>query len=88
MVPPESRTRLLGGMQLIRSRHRVFKLTPSVSHAVVDVTRTLVATPGPFVTGRLVDLRALEWSFPISGGIKFLCDIALLLGLRGAKLEF
>lgn len=85
MVPPESRTRLLGGMQLIRSRHRVFKLTPSVSHAVVDVTRTLVATPGPFVTGRLVDLRALEWSFPISGGIKFLCESPFVVFDRDAK---
>lgn len=68
------------------------------------------------MAGRLVEIRALEWSFPISGGIKTLCksrvggfgrgceehvctnestddlrrtgDIALLLGLRGAKLEF
>lgn len=45
----------------------------SILRAVVDVTRTLVATPGPFVTGRLVEIRALEWSFPISGGIKTLC---------------
>lgn len=47
---------------------------PLTPPAVVDVTRTLVATPGPFVTGRLVEIRALEYSFPISGGIKVLCE--------------
>lgn len=95
------------------SRIQAYHFTRRVA---VDVTRTLIATPGPFVTGRLVEIGALQWSFPISGGIKTLCksrvavfdgdceehacshettddlrrtgDIALLLGLRGAKLEF
>ncbi|GAA5987524.1 hypothetical protein JCM10908_001990 [Rhodotorula pacifica] len=54
---------------------------------IVNVSRTLVATPGPFVTGRLVEIGALKWTFMISGGIKILCDIGLLLGFRSAKLE-
>ncbi|POY72170.1 hypothetical protein BMF94_4807 [Rhodotorula taiwanensis] len=54
---------------------------------IVDVTRTLAATPGPFVTGRLVEIHALKWTFVIGGGIKILCDSALLVGFRRAKLE-
>ncbi|BGP56446.1 hypothetical protein JCM8202_001814 [Rhodotorula sphaerocarpa] len=54
---------------------------------IVDVTRTLVATPGPFVTGRLVEINALRWTFVISGGIKIACDLALLGGFRKARFE-
>ncbi|BGP41409.1 hypothetical protein JCM10449v2_005389 [Rhodotorula kratochvilovae] len=54
---------------------------------VVDVCRTLAAAPGPFVTGRLVEINAFRWVFVISGAIKIGYDLALLLSLRRAKLQ-
>lgn len=41
--------------------------------AVVDVARTLAAAPGPFVTGRLVEIDAFRWVFVLSGAIKIAC---------------
>ncbi|GAA5916005.1 hypothetical protein JCM6882_003494 [Rhodosporidiobolus microsporus] len=53
----------------------------------VDVCRTLAAAPGPFVTGRLVTVGLLAWTFVISGSIKIGYDLALLVGFRSAKLQ-
>ncbi|GJN90247.1 hypothetical protein Rhopal_003246-T1 [Rhodotorula paludigena] len=47
---------------------------------VVDVARTLAAAPGPFVTGRLVEIDAFRWVFVLSGAIKIAC--ASLVGLQ------
>ncbi|GAA6055214.1 hypothetical protein JCM3770_000718 [Rhodotorula araucariae] len=54
---------------------------------VVDVCRTLAAAPGPFVTGRLIDMDAFRWVFVIGGAIKIGYDLLLLLSLRTAKLQ-
>ena len=54
---------------------------------VVDVCRTLAAAPGPFVTGRLISIGKFRWVFVISGAIKIVYDLALLLSLRRAKLQ-
>ncbi|BGP17667.1 hypothetical protein JCM10213_003571 [Rhodosporidiobolus nylandii] len=54
----------------------------------VDVCRTLAAAPGPFVTGRLVSIGLLAYTFCISGGIKIGYDLALLVGLRSVKLHY
>ncbi|GAA5999583.1 uncharacterized protein JCM10292_004247 [Rhodotorula paludigena] len=54
---------------------------------VVDVARTLAAAPGPFVTGRLVEIDAFRWVFVLSGAIKIAYDIALLLALGRAQLQ-
>ncbi|KPV74332.1 uncharacterized protein RHOBADRAFT_44819 [Rhodotorula graminis WP1] len=53
----------------------------------VDVARTLAAAPGPFVTGRLISIGKFRWVFVISGAIKIVYDLALLLSLRRAKLQ-
>ncbi|GAA6061138.1 hypothetical protein JCM10212_001738 [Sporobolomyces blumeae] len=54
---------------------------------IVDVSRSLAAGPGPFVTGRMVKIDKLPWTFVISGGIKIVADVLLLLGFSTAKLE-
>ncbi|GAA5867876.1 hypothetical protein JCM8547_003402 [Rhodosporidiobolus lusitaniae] len=54
---------------------------------IIDVCRTLAAAPGPFVTGRLVSIGALSYTFVISGGIKIGYDLALLVLGRSTKLN-
>ncbi|GAA6050478.1 hypothetical protein NBRC10513_008143 [Rhodotorula toruloides] len=54
---------------------------------ISDVARTLAAAPGPFVTGRLVEIDRLRWVFVISGAIKIGYDLALLGGFRQTKLQ-
>ncbi|GAA5862273.1 hypothetical protein JCM1840_001703 [Sporobolomyces johnsonii] len=54
---------------------------------IVDVSRTLAAAPGPFVTGRLISTGALRWTFVISGAIKIAYDLALLAGFATTKFE-
>ncbi|KAL7337497.1 major facilitator superfamily domain-containing protein [Rhodotorula toruloides] len=54
---------------------------------ISDVARTLAAAPGPFVTGRLVEIGRLRWVFVISGAIKISYDLALLGGFRQTKLQ-
>ncbi|GAA5987555.1 hypothetical protein JCM5350_006037 [Sporobolomyces pararoseus] len=54
---------------------------------IVDVSRSLAAGPGPFVTGRLIKIDKLPLAFVLSGSIKILADIGLLVGFSAVKLE-
>ncbi|GAA6013743.1 hypothetical protein JCM11491_005083 [Sporobolomyces phaffii] len=54
---------------------------------VVDVCRSLTAGPGPFVTGRLIAIDKLSLAFVVSGAIKILADVGLLVGFSAVPLE-
>ncbi|GAA5952675.1 hypothetical protein JCM3765_002244 [Sporobolomyces pararoseus] len=54
---------------------------------IVDVSRSLAAGPGPFVTGRLIKIDKLPLAFVMSGAIKILADIGLLAGFSAVRLE-
>ncbi|GAA5920280.1 hypothetical protein JCM1841_003019 [Sporobolomyces salmonicolor] len=55
--------------------------------SIVDVSRTLAAGPGPFVTGRLTSIGGLRWTFAISGLIKIAYDLALLAGFATTRFK-
>ncbi|GAA5850346.1 hypothetical protein JCM5353_004355 [Sporobolomyces roseus] len=54
---------------------------------IVDVCRSLAAGPGPFVTGRMVKIDKLPFTFVISGSIKIAADIGLLVGFSAVTFE-
>ncbi|GAA5833597.1 hypothetical protein JCM3766R1_002584 [Sporobolomyces carnicolor] len=54
---------------------------------IVDVSRSLAAGPGPFVTGRLVKIGRLPLAFVLSAAIKVAADIGLLAGFSAFRFE-
>lgn len=54
---------------------------------IINVCKTLAATPGPTVSLTLVSLGHIRWSFVIMGSIKILYDVALFIGFKTARLE-
>lgn len=45
--------------------------------AVINVCKTLAATPGPTVSLTLVSMGYIRYSFVIMGTIKILCEVKL-----------
>ncbi|TKA55538.1 hypothetical protein B0A53_02714 [Rhodotorula sp. CCFEE 5036] len=54
---------------------------------IINVCKTLAATPGPTVSLTLVSMGYIRYSFVIMGTIKILYDIALFIGFKTARLE-
>ena len=54
---------------------------------IVDVSRSLAAGPGPFVTGRLVKIGKLPLAFVLSAAIKVAADVGLLAGFSAFRFE-
>ncbi|GAA5966697.1 hypothetical protein JCM8115_000257 [Rhodotorula mucilaginosa] len=54
---------------------------------IINVCKTLAATPGPTVSLTLVSMGYIRYSFVIMGIIKILYDIALFIGFKTARLE-
>ncbi|GAA6028615.1 hypothetical protein JCM8097_007311 [Rhodosporidiobolus ruineniae] len=54
---------------------------------IINICKTLAATPGPTLSLGLTALGGMCWSFVITGCIKLLYDVALFIGFKTAKLE-
>ncbi|GAA5872424.1 hypothetical protein JCM3774_004517 [Rhodotorula dairenensis] len=54
---------------------------------VINVCKTLAATPGPTFSLTLVSMGYIRYSFVLMGSIKILYDIALFIGFKTARLE-
>lgn len=75
VIPKESRTRFLGsesGYRTCCSARVQIELTRLL--AVINVCKTLAATPGPTFSLTLVSMGHIRYSFVLMGSIKILCE--------------
>ncbi|GAA5987523.1 hypothetical protein JCM10908_001989 [Rhodotorula pacifica] len=54
---------------------------------IINVCKTLAATPGPTFSLTLVSMGYIRYSFVLMGTIKIIYDIALFIGFKTARLE-
>ncbi|GAA5916008.1 hypothetical protein JCM6882_003495 [Rhodosporidiobolus microsporus] len=54
---------------------------------VINICKTLAATPGPTLSLGLASLGGMRWAFVLTGSIKLIYDVCLFVGFQTAKLE-
>ena len=93
LVPPILASRRPQPNRVLRISQGAFlaAMVPAESRTrflgIVDVSRSLAAGPGPFVTGRLVKIGKLPLAFVLSAAIKVAADVGLLAGFSAFRFE-
>ncbi|GAA5825023.1 hypothetical protein JCM11251_006066 [Rhodosporidiobolus azoricus] len=54
---------------------------------IINICKTLAATPGPTLSLGLASFGGMKWAFVLTGSIKLIYDICLFIGFQAAKLE-